>query len=343
MRALLLALSALAQTATAVRPNFVLILTDDQDTLLNGMVDMPAAQAAVVRGGRTFSSGYTVNPICCPSRTALISGRYPHNLEEEETSVGWCGDLASSGLDNRTWIAALHDAGYATALHGKYHNEPPTRYTPHGYNDFFVLLDECNYMNNTWVINDGPGGRPRQALLPGYMTSNIGNRSLAWLASAAANASAPGGAPFMLYIAPHAPHMPTSPAPWYADAPLPGGERAPRTPAYNASGAGSKQWVIGELAPLGGAMAAHIDNIYALRHRALLSVDDIVAGVVETLRAAGALEDTYIVYTSDHGYNLGTFRLSVEKVRRGRSSGSNRASRHTLLAHPRRPLRPACL
>ena len=343
-----------ASLAAAARPNMVILLTDDQDVLLGGVDDMPSVQEHLIRGGRSFTSGYTVNPICCPSRTALISGRYPHNLEEEETSVGWCGDLAADGGDNRTWIAALHDAGYATALHGKYHNEPPTAYTPRGYDDFFVLLDECNYENNSWVVNEAPGGRPRQVKVPGYMTSVIGNRSLAWLRGAVANASA-GDAPFMIYIAPHAPHMPTTPAPWYMDTPLPS-ERAPRTPAYNASGAG-KHWVIAELDPLGEAMAEHIDAIYTQRHRALLSVDDILAGVMQEL--APVLDNTYIFYTSDHGlggersgererwrsrfcvargvsesarasrasltrtsspaphpatrYNLGTFRLSVEK------------------------------
>ena len=307
---LALALAACgASLASAARPNFVVLLTDDQDVLLGGVDDMPTVQEHLVRGGRSFTAGYTVDPICCPSRTALISGRYPHNLEEEETSVGWCGDLAADGMDNHTWIAALHDAGYATALHGKYHNQPPERYIPRGYDDFFVLLDECNYADNSWVVNDGPGGGPREVKVPGYMTSVIGNRSLAWLRSAVANASA-GDAPFMLYVAPHAPHMPTTPAPWYMDAPLPGGERAPRTPAYNASGAG-KHWVIADLDPLGAEMESHIDNIYALRHRALLSVDDILAGVMAEL--APVLGNTYVFYTSDHGYNLGTFRLSVEK------------------------------
>ena len=299
----LLLLSATLRLSLSARPNFVLLLTDDQDISLEGLSDMPALQELLVRGGRSFPSGYTVDPICCPSRTALISGRFPHNLEEENTSVGWCGDLASTGDDNRTWINALHEAGYATGLWGKYHNEPPTRYTPKGYDDFFVLLDECNYYNNSWVINDGPGGRPHQAKVPGYMTSVIGNRSLAWLRGAVANASA-RDAPFFAYIAPHAPHMPTTPAPWYMDTPLPV-QRAPRTPAYNASGAG-KHWVISELAPLDGAMAAAIDDIYTLRHRALLSVDDIVREAAAVL--APVLDNTFFFYTSDHGEGDGRLR-----------------------------------
>lgn len=120
-----------------------------------------------------------------------------------------------------------------------------------------------------------------------------------------------------------------------ANTPISGG--APRTPAFNASGAG-KHWVISELEPLSAGMAAGVDHIYAQRIRSLLSVDDIIADVVALVTAAGRLEDTYFFYTSDHGYNLGvscapalaeasgpplkpstlcfslqTFRLSVEK------------------------------
>ena len=111
-----------------------------------------------------------------------------------------------------------------------------------------------------------------------------------------------GDAPFLAYIAPHASHMPATPAPWYANTPVDGG--APRTPAFNASGTG-KHWVISELAPLSDAMARGVDAIYAQRIRSLLSVDDIVRDVAELLTAAGRLNDTYFFFTSDHGYNLG--------------------------------------
>lgn len=137
----------------------------------------------------------------------------------------------------------------------------------------------------------------------------------------------------MAFIAPHASHMPATPAPWYAHAAVPGGG-APRTPAFNAPGAG-KHWVISELEPLSADMIVGVDAIYTQRLRSLLSVDDIVAEVVDLLTATGHLNNTYFFYTSDHGYNLGvrrpphgggvcsvvprlansaqTFRLSVEK------------------------------
>jgi len=285
-------------------PPFVFLLTDDQDSLLGGLDAMPFTRDFLAAGGTTFARGYVTTPICCPSRTTTLSGRLGHNLGEQRLQ-NWCGAFTRTPLENATWVTALHDAGYATGFSGKYHNAPPTGYVPRGWDDFFSLNNECQYFNNTFNDNGRHvafGDAPAD-----YMTSLIGNRSLAFLRSV------PAAAPFFAYIAPHSSHMPTTPAPWYADAPLPS-ERVARTPAYNASGAASgKHWVISELAPLTPAFEEAIDGIFALRHRNLLSVDDIVRDVAAELRASGRLDDTYFIYTSDHGYNLGTFRLSVEK------------------------------
>jgi N-acetylglucosamine-6-sulfatase len=160
--------------------------------------------------------------------------------------------------------------------------------------------------NNTFNSNGTTlrfGDKPED-----YMTSLIGNRSLAFVQNALA-----AGAPFLAYIAPHSSHMPTTVAPWYLDAPLPS-ERAPRTPQYNASGAG-KHWVLADQPPipLGGVLEKGIDDIFAARHRCLLSVDDIVRDVAAAVAAAGRMDSTYFIFSSDHGYNLGTFRLPVEK------------------------------
>lgn len=265
---------------------------------------MPETLALLRAGGREFPRAYVDTPICCPSRTSTLSGRYGHNIGQQSLQ-NWCGAFTGYALENATWITALHDAGWTASYSGKYHNAPPQHYVPKGYDDFFSLNAECQYMNNTFNDNGKTvafGDTPAD-----YMTALIGNRSIAFIESALT-----AGTPFLAYIAPHAPHMPTTPSPWYMDAPLAHGEKAPRTPQYNASGAG-KHWLLSDKAPLNAEFASAIDRIYTLRHRALLSVDDIVREVGALLTRYGALDNTYIFYTSDHGYNLGTFRLSVEK------------------------------
>jgi N-acetylglucosamine-6-sulfatase len=114
----LLAALCLARAAAARRPNFIFILTDDQDILLNGTSAMPSLQRELVAGG-TSLRGFVDVPVCCPSRTSTLSGRYSHNLNN--TELGWCGSFGRAH-ENRTWISTLKNAGYATALFGKYYN-----------------------------------------------------------------------------------------------------------------------------------------------------------------------------------------------------------------------------
>jgi N-acetylglucosamine-6-sulfatase len=294
--------------AVAARPNFVFVLTDDQDVLLGSLDGMPTAQR-IMRDGRRYDHAFVDTPICCPSRTSTLSGLYGHNLEQGTN--GWCGAFTGFPLENRTWVTALHTAGYRVGYSGKYHNSPPTKYMPQGYDDFFSLINECQYFSNAFT--DCTSTSPCKTVQFGtnasdYMTSLIGNRSMAFLRDAVS-----GDAPFMAFIAPHASHMPATPAPWYVNAPVPT-QRAPRNPAYNASGKDSgKHWVISELAPLNDAFEKGIDLIHRDRARTLLSVDDILREVLELLTSSGKLSDTFIMYGADHGYNLGAFRLSVEK------------------------------
>jgi N-acetylglucosamine-6-sulfatase len=288
---LLSCILAAATTAFAKnQPNFIFVLTDDVDVLLNGLSDMPATLALLKEGGREYTNAFVDTPICCPSRTSTLSGRYGHNLKQQATQ-DWCGEFTGHAIENATWITALHDAGYVTSMSGKYHNAPPKNFVPLGWDDFFSLNNECQYFNNSFNSNGTTvhfGSRPED-----YMTSLIGNRSLAFLRNALA-----GSAPFLAYIAPHASHMPTTPAPWYQDAPLPS-YLAPRTPQYNASGEG-KHWVIEGQPPMSPRLAQGVDLIYTMRHRALLSVDDIVRDVAQLLQEAGQESNTYWIFTSDH-------------------------------------------
>ena len=107
-----------------------------------------------------------------------------------------------------------------------------------------------------------------------------------------------GQAPFFAYIGPHAPHFPAQPAPWYEDS-LPDVE-APRTPNYNVS-CPDKPQHIRQNAGLTQLARCWENKHFRDRWSSLLSVDDIVQSVVNMLDEGGVLNNTYIVYTSDHG------------------------------------------
>lgn len=109
------ALVAVLPLAVARQPNFVFVLTDDQDLLLNGTSAMPVLQSEIVSAGLSLT-GFVDVPVCCPSRTSTLTGRYSHNLNN--TEEGWCGNYGKQH-EGRTWIHSLKAAGYETALFGK--------------------------------------------------------------------------------------------------------------------------------------------------------------------------------------------------------------------------------
>ena len=70
------------------RPNVLLVVTDDQTKGTVNATVMPNVMRYLVAGGRTFSNFFIADPLCCPSRASIMSGRYNHN-----NGVIWNGPL----------------------------------------------------------------------------------------------------------------------------------------------------------------------------------------------------------------------------------------------------------
>lgn len=262
-------------------------------------------------------------PKCCPSRTSALSGRFPHGLNDR--TAGWCGDFETT--ENTTFVARLRAAGYTTGLAGKYYNEEnvfcgANIHVPSAYTSFFAMCQEVTYYNMSFN-DDGRMVHHGQAPTD-YLTAVLGNRTLSFLQNAtgatsarekeaaaaeaagadasgagAEGASAPAALPpFYMYFAPHAPHLPATPAPWYANVSMPA--HAPRTPNWNV-GMADKHWAVASNGPMDDYFTAASDTLYGDRLRTLMSVDDAVGAIFETLAAAGVADNTYVIFTSDHG------------------------------------------
>src|SRR6266496_5466128 len=93
------------------RPSFLILLTDDQryDT----MQYMPQTQKWIFDQGATFTHAFLTTPVCCPSRSSVLTGMYAHNHGVHDND----GELKF-----KTVIEDLHAAGYYTGLVGKYLN-----------------------------------------------------------------------------------------------------------------------------------------------------------------------------------------------------------------------------
>ena len=232
-----------------------------------------------------------------------------------DQSLGWCGDFISAKRYDDMFIAGVRAQGYRTGVFGKLVNSmgpmcvnSPAPYIPAGLSpssgDAFVAM--CNesayysiqFNRNGELYTTGASGDAH------YLQAFLGNESIPWLAAAAAEAASPGGRPFFAYLAPHSPHLPAEPAPWYADAPLPS-ETAPRPPSYGAGSKVNKSWAIEQNPDFDALTQAGIDTHFRNRQRTLMSVDDFVRDIFRVLDEAGVTSRTYVLASSDHGYHLG--------------------------------------
>lgn len=290
------------------QPNIVLILTDDMR--VDDLAFMPAVQKHLVDEGAVFSNFAATSPGCAPARASILRGQYPHNhgILRGQGDIGGVGLFQSLGNEDSTIATWLQEAGYRTALIGKYINgygsTPDLTYIPPGW-DVWLGISTEGY--SRFAINQ-QGKEVKYKSKDGELHSTD---VLAQLANEVIAETAPTGQPFFLHISPRAPHGPAEPAARHLDA-LPDA-RLPRTAATNEADVSDKPTWVQRLPLLTEAELSELDAYYRARLQTLLAVDELVAGVVAELEKQGVLENTVILFTSDNGYSLGEHRVAQEK------------------------------
>jgi len=288
---------AAAPAAPPSRPNIVLVVTDDLDAA--SVEAMPMVMALLHDQGVSFSNFFVSTPLCCPARVSLLRGQYVHNhgvLGNGGPNGGFATFHRLGGEDSTvaTW---LHDAGYRTALLGKYLNGYPEdadpSYVPPGWDEWDALVAEApaggGYID--YALNEN-GRRVTYGSEPeDYSTDVLSAKATDFIARTTA-----ADQPFFLYLAPFAPHAPSIPATRHAEAFAEA--RAPRSAAFNEADVSDKPSWVRDRPVLSDEQVAEIDAQYRDRLRTLLAVDEMVATLVQTLEATGELENTYLFFTS---------------------------------------------
>ena len=299
-------------------PNIIFILADDLDT--RSVSHMPGLEALLVEEGTTFVNAFATYPLCCPSRASILRGQYPHNhqvLSNKPPRGGFQKfyELGHEGSTVATW---LQSGGYGTVLIGKYLNGYPLgvdpAYVPPGWDEWYGYLgngavwngqqlgdDYFNYLmnENEEVVSYGSDARD-------YQTDVLASKATDYVRRAAES-----DRPFFMYLAPLAPHEPLTPAPRHKKAFAE--EEAPRLPSFDEAEIDDKPaWVRGS-PRLNPEEISQIDDRHRKRLRMLLSVDEMISGLVGALDASGELENTYVMLSSDNGYHQGEHRLSKGK------------------------------
>eukprot|EP00055_Hartaetosiga_balthica_P014901 m.84877 g.84877 ORF g.84877 m.84877 type:complete len:433 (-) comp8722_c0_seq5:1030-2328(-) len=255
-------------------------------------------------------------PICCPSRTETFSGRYFHNIGPPHEQGGCMFANTTNAVGPDGLFASLKRNGYNVGVFGKVTNDQSNVLdlaikletmtyidSPVDYNNYMGVTYQRLFPNGTNFVETLNGKAP--IFNTPYQTTQIGNRTLRWLTDALTKDT-----PFFAYIGPHAPHFPATPAPWYET--LWKNGSAPMTPNYNFSDPGKPQH-IRQNPPLTQDVKCWEDQHFRDRWSSLKSVDEIVEVVHDLLEASGKLNNTYFIYTSDHGYKLGQWRVGTSK------------------------------
>lgn len=289
------------------KANVVLFLTDDQDKHLGSLDAMNMTKKFFMNGGTYFTNYFVTTSVCCPSRTSLLSGRWAHNTGAVATTpAGWCalGKFYKGPMQKHALPTYISAAGVTTGIFGKETNANDETTISPGWDRFFVLggNDEGHFYHN-WFNDQGARWNATQ---DDYMTDLIQDRALKFI-----NDSIAADKQFFAYIAPHAPHTRATP-PNYAQSYF-WDKKAPRSPSWNQS-LPDHHWLVRSQPPLTDLCVSYSDNLYRNRLQSLIGVDSLVEAVVDTIFQAGKLDNTYFLYTSDHGFHLGEMSMPYFKI-----------------------------
>ncbi|RYP84907.1 hypothetical protein EKO23_14150 [Nocardioides guangzhouensis] len=308
------------------QPNVLMIMVDDMRT--DELQWMPNVQKLIADRGVTFENGFASLPLCCPARSSVLTGLYPHNHQVWSEKPPWG---FSALRDSNTLPVWMKRAGYYTTYMGKYLNgygrDPvpgsdtgtSTQYCPPGWDlwrgsiDGGLPKDDPNdggtYRYFDTTLNDNCNGYLN--LRDTYQTT-----AYADLASDQLDTDAGQDRPWFNYIsftAPHhgAPREPDDPDHLVTPA------RPERVRGilddYIAEAPGA-DWLDPDRSdkpsrirkpPPGEAMKAEMLDVTRQRAEAVYVVDHAVKKILGRLKATGQLENTMVVFTSDNGYFLG--------------------------------------
>ena len=312
-------------SSSAKKPNFIFIMTDDQDLHMNSVDYQPVIQREFAEQGTFFSKHFCTIAICCPSRVSLLTGKAAHNTNVTDVSLPYGGypKFVSEGWNERYLPIWLQEAGYNTYYTGKLmnghsiatYNDP----FPKGWNGTDYLIDPGTYIyyNSTMQRNqDPPRWNPDE-----YSTDLVAASAVGYL-----NEAREADAPFFLGVAPIAPHAETlhfedggiafyDPVPAHRHKYLFPDLKVPRTPNFNPDEQAGHGGFIKGLEKQNDTVVAYNDGFYRARIQSLQAVDDLVQSIMDWLYAhPDILENTYLMYTTDNGFHIGQHRLPPGKT-----------------------------
>jgi arylsulfatase A-like enzyme len=269
-------LSSIAAAQSPPPPNVLLLMADSwrgQALPFAGDSNLSLPNLSrLAREGAWCSRTYTSYPVCCPSRAAVLTGKFPH-------AAGVTRNHSRLPLGEETLSAVLRRAGYRTGYIGKWHLDgaespgfvPPERRRGFGY---WAAYNVAHRHYESVYFRDSPEPVPVDGFEPDHLT----RLAVDFLKQDRSK-------PFFLYLSWVPPHAPYTP---------------PRKHRRNDAGAlRLRPNVPGDPAD---QVRADLAGYYGL----CSAVDENVGRLLEEIDGGGRARDTIVVFTSDHGHMLGS-------------------------------------
>jgi len=289
------------------RPNIIFIMTDDQtvDQMScygNPILRTPNMDRLANEGSR-FTNCFCTNSICAPSRASVLTGCYSSlngitgNSEKKD-------EIERLNPDIPTFPELLQQAGYYTALIGKYHIQQD----PIGFDEWRILPGQGLYFDPDFIENGV------QTKSEGYVTDVITYKTLEFLERT------DPGQPFCLVYQHKAPHRPFKPAPRHTNLfntiefPYPAtfnDDYATRRVAKLAQDMKLEISLARDYEDLPKSLTAEEKKKWIFQrfvkdhYRAVVGIDENLGRVLDYLDNNGLSDNTIIIYTSDNGFYLG--------------------------------------
>lgn len=289
--------------------NLLVIMSDEHQARALGcaghpFVRTPNLDALAARGTR-FSNAYTPSPICVPARASFATGLYPHQTRLWDNAMPYDGSI-------RGWGHALQDKRVAVESIGKLHYR--SEEDPAGFDAEHIPMMVAGGVGMVWASirrEDerilGPKRMLGDYIGPGdskytEYDAAVVSRTRDWIADHARDDK-----PWCLYVGLVAPHFPLVVPQQYFDLYPP--DRLPKAKLHPSDGNPRHPWVEKQNAFMDSETKftdaeerlAAMSAYYGL----CTMVDHNIGEILSALDAAGLTDKTTVVYTSDHGDNVG--------------------------------------
>jgi arylsulfatase A-like enzyme len=297
-----------ARSGERRRPNLVFFLGEgarwDESSLAgNALLKTPHIDR-IGREGAVFDNAFCINSLCLPARATILSGLYSH--------VTGAVDNQHSRVPARFPILSdlIRAAGYEVAFIGKSHVEGSL--LDHYWDYYFGFAGQADYQCP--VVVEGVRGRfgpPRQ--YHEYVDDLLTRKAVAWLKE-------PHQSPqclFLWFYAPHAPFdRPLRMVNDFNGVPIP---KPASFDEYLSGYAGKPRGVIEARNKIGAQFLERdaprsLEELVKDHYCGIESNDENIGQVLDVLERAGTLDDTVILWSSDHGFFLGEHRFYDKRL-----------------------------